>query len=73
MICDVPWYALVLPCLSDTEDIQATGFAWSGIGRGINRVDVSIDGGETWETVQYIKGYVIPNPGLIYLRTLSVH
>ncbi len=33
----------------DTEDITATGFAWSGMGRGINRVDVSTDGGETWE------------------------
>ena len=30
--------------------VEVSGFAWSGGGRGIVRVDVSADGGETWHT-----------------------
>lgn len=30
------------------ESITVTGYAWSGGGRGIIRVDVSLDGGKTW-------------------------
>ena len=32
------------------------GFAWSGGGRGIVRVDVSIDEGQTWHTAELTKG-----------------
>ncbi|XP_052824361.1 sulfite oxidase [Octopus bimaculoides] len=34
----------------DDEEIEIQGYAWSGGGRGIIRVDVSIDGGKTWQT-----------------------
>jgi len=34
----------------DLDDINCSGFAWSGGGRGIVRVDVSADGGKTWIT-----------------------
>nr|CDQ06452.1 Bm8055 [Brugia malayi] len=31
------------------------GYAWSGGGRGIIRVEVSIDGGETWQAAQLVQ------------------
>ena len=34
--------------LEDAEEVTARGYAWSGGGRGIVRVDVSADGGKTW-------------------------
>ncbi|XP_065175205.1 sulfite oxidase-like [Sycon ciliatum] len=33
---------------SDDETLSVKGYAWSGGGRGVVRVDVSIDGGKTW-------------------------
>ena len=35
--------------ISDSEEITVKGYAWSGGGRGIIRVDVSVDGGKTWQ------------------------
>lgn len=35
--------------LDDAEEVHVKGYAWSGGGRGIIRVDVSLDGGKTWE------------------------
>ena len=35
--------------LDDSEEVTFKGYAWSGGGRGIIRVDVSIDGGKTWQ------------------------
>ena len=35
--------------LNDSEEVTLKGYAWSGGGRGIIRVDVSIDGGKTWQ------------------------
>lgn len=32
------------------EDVVVSGYAYSGGGRGIVRVDVSVDGGKTWHT-----------------------
>jgi sulfite oxidase len=32
------------------EEISVRGYAWSGGGKGIVRVDVSADGGKTWQT-----------------------
>lgn len=32
----------------DANEVTVKGYAWSGGGRGIVRVDVSTDGGETW-------------------------
>lgn len=34
--------------LDSHEEVVMKGYAWSGGGRGINRVDVSADGGKTW-------------------------
>ncbi|KAL3885841.1 hypothetical protein ACJMK2_025873 [Sinanodonta woodiana] len=34
--------------LDDAEVVTVKGYAWSGGGRGIYRVDVSADGGKTW-------------------------
>lgn len=34
----------------DTDELKVKGYAWSGGGRGIVRVDVSIDGGKEWHT-----------------------
>lgn len=36
--------------IEDDEYVTVKGYAWSGGGRGINRVDVSADGGKTWKT-----------------------
>jgi sulfite oxidase len=36
----------------DAKDISMKGFAWSGGGRGIVRVDVSADGGANWTTAE---------------------
>jgi len=36
--------------ITELDDIEVKGFAWSGGGRGIVRVDVSIDNGKTWTT-----------------------
>lgn len=33
---------------ADEEEITIKGYAYSGGGRGIIRVDLSLDGGETW-------------------------
>ncbi|CAJ0577130.1 unnamed protein product, partial [Mesorhabditis spiculigera] len=34
------------------EEISVAGYAWSGGGRGIIRVDVSADGGKTWKPAE---------------------
>ena len=34
--------------LDDAHEVTISGYAWSGGGQGILRVDVSIDGGKTW-------------------------
>jgi len=41
---------------SELDDITVRGFAWSGGGRGIVRVDVSADGGKTWHTAELKDG-----------------
>jgi len=42
--------------VTELDDIEVKGFAWSGGGRGINRVDVSIDNGRTWTTADLKEG-----------------
>eukprot|EP00040_Diaphanoeca_grandis_P013428 m.67895 g.67895 ORF g.67895 m.67895 type:complete len:587 (+) comp23883_c0_seq2:283-2043(+) len=37
--------------------VQVQGFAWSGGGRSIKRVDVSPDGGQTWQTAELQGGH----------------
>lgn len=38
------------------ESLDVKGFAWSGGGRGIVRVDVSADDGATWHTATLTEG-----------------
>ena len=38
------------------DDVTVRGFAWSGGGRGIVRVDVSADDGATWHTAELKEG-----------------
>jgi sulfite oxidase len=40
----------------DDDDIDLSGYAWSGGGRPIVRVDVSADNGKTWVTAELGKG-----------------
>lgn len=42
--------------VSELDDINVRGFAWSGGGRGIVRVDVSADAGKTWHTAELKEG-----------------
>ena len=37
---------------ADDEEVTVKGYAWSGGGRGIARVDVSLDGGNTWHVAE---------------------
>lgn len=51
--------AIVTPKAGSTvelDDLEVKGFAWSGGGRGIVRVDVSIDEGNTWVTADLLDG-----------------
>eukprot|EP00049_Salpingoeca_infusionum_P013216 m.246811 g.246811 ORF g.246811 m.246811 type:complete len:623 (+) comp15387_c0_seq1:179-2047(+) len=40
----------------DEEVVTVCGYAWSGSGRNIVRVDVSSDGGKTWTTADLLDG-----------------
>jgi hypothetical protein len=48
--------------------ITVKGYAWSGGGRGIERVDVSSDGGKTWKTASLTRPG--QRPGTIGLRVV---
>jgi sulfite oxidase len=39
----------------NTESVQVSGVAWSGAGRGICRVEVSLDGGKTFKAADLVK------------------
>jgi len=41
---------------TELDDIEVKGWAWSGGGRGIVRVDVSLDDGVTWTTAELGEG-----------------
>ena len=43
------------------EPLTVKGYAYSGGGRGIVRVDVSIDNGATWKTATLLNGTSLPN------------
>jgi len=42
--------------VEEFDDVTVTGYAWSGGGRGIVRVDVSADAGKTWTTAELKEG-----------------
>lgn len=41
------------------EPLTVRGYAYSGGGRGIIRVDVSIDGGKTWQDATLLDGSAV--------------
>jgi sulfite oxidase len=41
---------------ADENELDVRGYAWSGGGRNVIRVDVSIDGGKTWNTADMNHG-----------------
>jgi sulfite oxidase len=45
---------------TELDDVEVKGFAWSGGGRGIIRVDVSLDNGNTWTTAELKEGHEQP-------------
>jgi sulfite oxidase len=40
----------------DAEELHISGIAWSGGGRGVVRVDISADGGKTWQVANLGSG-----------------
>jgi hypothetical protein len=40
---------------SNRDEIDVSGVAWSGAGRGICRVEVSVDGGKTFKAAELVK------------------
>ena len=55
-IHEMPVQSAITDMTDDGKNIYITGFAWSGGGRGINRVDVSIDNGKTWQIAELGQG-----------------
>jgi sulfite oxidase len=55
IVCWPPQNATLSP---ENDCIEIKGVAWSGGGTGIYRVDVTIDGGKTWETADLYKPVV---------------
>lgn len=39
----------------EAQEVEVKGYAWSGGGRGIVRVDVSADGGQTWTAANLVQ------------------
>jgi len=52
-VCNPPQNAVV--GMKGATDFTFKGVAWSGGGRGIERVDVSVDGGESWTAGELYK------------------
>lgn len=52
-ICNPPQNAVI--GMKGATDFTFKGVAWSGGGRGIGRVDVSVDGGESWTASELYK------------------
>jgi sulfite oxidase len=55
-IQELPVQSCIVDILPDKEKLKIKGFAWSGGGRGIIRVDISCDGGKTWNMAELKKG-----------------
>lgn len=41
---------------AEDDEVEVSGYAWSGGGRGVSRVDVSADGGRTWVEAELQRG-----------------
>lgn len=70
IVCWPPQNATV--SLSDNS-IEIKGVAWSGGGSGIYRVDVSIDGGKTWESADTLHKPVVQHRRAQYGWTQFFH
>ena len=55
-IQEMPVQSGITQVKNDSNKINIGGFAWSGGGRGIIRVDVSIDDGKTWQVADLREG-----------------
>lgn len=55
-ILEMPIQSEVLDYYFYENKIKAVGFAWSGGGRNIVRVDVSMDNGKTWNEAKLLEG-----------------
>ena len=53
---EMPVQSGITKISNNDNKIKLEGFAWSGGGRGIIRVDVSIDEGKTWQTAELKEG-----------------
>ena len=53
----------------DDDEVTVKGYAWSGGGNGIIRVDVSADDGKTWQTAELAAG-AAQEPGRVWAWTL---
>jgi sulfite oxidase len=53
LVCNPPQNSLL--GMKGATDITVKGVAWSGGGRKVERVDVSIDGGKTWTAAELYK------------------
>jgi sulfite oxidase len=53
LVCNPPQNSLI--GMKNGTDIEVKGVAWSGGGRKIERVDVSIDGGKNWTAAELYK------------------
>ena len=68
-VCTVPVYSTITePGMGqtfpgDAESVEVKGIAWAGGGRGINRVEVSIDGG-----LNFVPAKLLPKPADVRAR-----
>ena len=53
---EMPIQSCIVEANKKEKHLNIRGFAWSGGGRGIIRVDVSIDGGKTWNSATLKEG-----------------
>ena len=53
---EMPIQSCIVETNKKEKHLNIKGFAWSGGGRGIIRVDVSIDGGKTWNSATLKEG-----------------
>ncbi|KAH8890407.1 hypothetical protein GQ53DRAFT_747460 [Thozetella sp. PMI_491] len=52
------WQAANLPSAEKGEPVAVAGYAYSGGGKEIVRVDVSVDGGKTWDQAELLRDCV---------------
>ncbi len=55
-IQELPVQSCIVDVKEEDQKVTVKGFAWSGGGRGIIRVDISCDGGKTWNMADLKEG-----------------